>query len=198
MHPLIHGHIGGGTCARPPSATITQKKSYPVAGVEFKAQDFIFLKNFELIKYETDYGSMTLDKKWSYKKQIVERANSLKRVVDYIANLCKKYNYKKIIELGSGTGASIYSIKKLIHNINIDCIEYNNKSRILIEKEFPGTKAFKSIEDVNDKYDLIIGIQVFEHFVDPLLELKKIEKILHKEAKLYFLFPKCWRRIYIY
>ena len=116
----------------------------------------------------------------------------------------KYYNKVNIKEFFSGSNSYSYQIsnyeqindynslellvKKLNPEINIDCIENNNQSRKLIDKEFSGTKTFSNIEDVVDKYDLIFAIQVFEHFIETLQELQKIERISHKRSKLYFLF----------
>ena len=58
--------------------------------------DFVFLKYFKKVKYENDYGSMTLDENWNYKKQILVRSHSLIRTINYIVDVCKKYRYKKI------------------------------------------------------------------------------------------------------
>jgi cyclopropane fatty-acyl-phospholipid synthase-like methyltransferase len=150
---------------------------------------FVFLKDFERVRYEEDYGSLTLDEAWDYETQLLQRAKSLKRATNFIVDICEKLRYKKLIEIGSGIGASIFSVKDLLPDTNIDCVENNKRLRSHLEKRFNGTKAYKEIDDVNDTYDLVFGIQVFEHFPEPLSELKKIEKILNKRGRLYLLFP---------
>tara|TARA_Y100000590_G_scaffold20022_2_gene23389 strand:- start:804 stop:1706 length:903 start_codon:yes stop_codon:yes gene_type:complete len=151
--------------------------------------NFIFLKKYKTIKYSEDYGSMTLDKSWNIKEQILSRAKSIEKTVNFISSICNKSKHKNILELGSGVGASIYALNNLLPKLQIDAVEKNLEHQIILKKEFSKSKIYNCIDDINSKYDFIFGIQVFEHFENPVEELKKLKRISHSKTHLFFLFP---------
>lgn len=85
----------------------------------------------------------------------------------------------KILDVGCGTGSVLYSLKELGFK-NLLGIDLYIDQNI----EYPiGLEIKKlSIHDINDKWDLIMLIQSFEHMPDPLAVLLKVSKILSKDG----------------
>jgi len=151
---------------------------------------FVFLSGCQKIDYSASYGSLTFNKGMDRDKQVIVRSNSLSRFNSIVCDLINQQHNDniKILEIGAGVGASIYGLKKLIEDVEVDCIEINNQDRAYIENRF-SSKVYKDIFDVSKKYDVIYGHHVFEHFIDPKEMLDKIYSIAADDCKLYISFP---------
>jgi len=150
---------------------------------------FVFLSNYEELDYSNNYKSLTFSEGMNPEEQIVMRSDTLYRFNKIVGDLCLAVNKNvKILEIGAGRGASIYGLKKIIPNLNIECVEINGNYRDYINKEF-AVFTYKSIDDIKNKYDVIFGHHVFEHFVSPLEMLNKIDTISTADSWIYFSFP---------
>jgi hypothetical protein len=150
---------------------------------------FIFLSNYEDIDYTNNYKSFTFREGISSEEKVIERSETLKRFNKIVSDLCiTEHKDLRILEIGAGVGASIYCLRKLSPNLKIDCVELNDHERQHINKKF-GVHTYKSIDNVNKKYNIVFGHHVFEHFIDPVGMLKKIATISTTDSRIYFSFP---------
>jgi hypothetical protein len=92
------------------------------------------------------------------------------------------------VELGAGTGASIYGLNKLIGEVDIDCVELNYNDKIFLQERF-SVKVYDDIINSSKIYNVIFGHHVFEHFVDPRLVLNKMDQMSSADCKVYFSLP---------
>ena len=134
-----------------------------------------------------------------------------------IAWMFEKYRYEgmpqneiKLLEIGPGKGL----FSAMVHNINakIDInwlmFEMEEESNIAVKDRYTWYPAnlFKTyygkIEkpeySIDDKYDIIIMTEVFEHFVlNPIPTMKKIASFLKEDGEIYFSTPN-WGHLPIY
>ena len=150
---------------------------------------FIFLSNYEEIDYLNKYESLTFSEGINREEQIIIRSESLNRFNEILSELILTSSKNvNILEIGSGGGASIYGLRKLVPKLKIDCIELNDNDRDYIKKTFD-VCSYKLIDDLNKKYDIIFGHHVFEHFVDPVNMLNKLATVSTANSQIYFSFP---------
>jgi len=85
----------------------------------------------------------------------------------------------KILDVGCGMGSVLYSLKELGFNNLLGIDPYIDQNI-----EYPIGLDIKklSIHDINDKWDIVMLVQSFEHMSDPLAVLLKVSKILNKDG----------------
>ena len=150
---------------------------------------FVFLSNYEELDYSNNYKSLVFSEGMSREDQIIMRSETLQRFNQIVSDLClARTKNVKILEIGAGGGASIYSLRELIPNLKIDCVELNDHDRDYINKAFD-VCSYRSIDDLNKKYDIIFGHHVFEHFLDPVNMLNKLATVSTTNTQIYFSFP---------
>ena len=76
--------------------------------------NFIFLQDYSGIDYSRNYGGLTLSTKWNKEESMIKRSKSLEKFNEVVIDIIKKSNYKNILEIGAGNGASVYSLKNSI------------------------------------------------------------------------------------
>lgn len=140
---------------------------------------FDFYKNIYTCKMKIDFKSInywdskvkknpfdpekTLKISWSSRKD--------KSEIQCLANFIKKYNFKNIIDIGSGTGIIFWFLKTNEHlnNINFKMVDFSEKLRFLC-KNLTGTLPdyWNGIElnYKNNEFDLAISHSVLLH-VEP-------------------------------
>lgn len=108
---------------------------------------------------------------------------------DFTEFLYKKFKSKliKVLEVGPGTN-SIYSHLKLKLNISeIDALEAN-ENLWNFNKNF--NSYFSEINQIKNKYDMIIGIGVLEHIDDPFKFLRILKEVnLNEDGLIVFQYP---------
>ncbi len=149
--------------------------------------NFIFLQDYSGIDYSRNYGGLTLSTKWNKEESMIKRSKSLEKFNEVVIDIIKKSNYKNILEIGAGNGASVYSLKNSIDKLSIDCIEINDEDRSFIQ-EILASSVYSKILDTETIYDVIYGHHVFEHFIDPIQVLNEIYQVSTPDCKLYFSF----------
>jgi hypothetical protein len=151
---------------------------------------FVFLRNYQELDYSNNYNSLVFSEEMSQEEKVIVRSETLKRFNKIVTDLCLTMSSNvKILEIGSGVGASVYGISKLIPNIDIDCVEMNEQDRVYLSKEF-SVRVYESIDDIDTKkYNIIFGHHVFEHFIDPYEMLNKISAVATDSCKLYLSLP---------
>lgn len=122
-----------------------------------------------------------------YKKSEIKLKKRIKKLIKIITKFKKKGN---VLDVGAGFGLFSALLLKC-KDFRITIVEpvldpnYINKNEILYHK--------KNVEEFlkfnKNKYDLILLIDVLEHFKDPLLNLKKLKKILKSDGYIIIQVP---------
>ncbi len=116
----------------------------------------------------------------NYQKCVWFKKNALKNL--------PSFNKISFIEVGSGSGLFMATAKKYLNIEKIYGVEPNTKMRKLAEKKV-GTKVFKKLSEVREKFDFIFVLKVLEHIKDPRKFLKEIKKISKKKTTFFFEVP---------
>ena len=99
----------------------------------------------------------------------------------------------KILELGCGWGSLTFAMAKKYKNSEILAVSNSKDQRVFIEKKCENEKIgnikIKTVDMNNfnpeEKFDRIISVEMFEHMRNYQLLLRKIEKWLNKNGKLF-------------
>ena len=95
--------------------------------------------------------------------------------IDFISSL--NIDYKSVCEIGAGFGTNLIYFKNL--GKDILGLEPSEKlTKIAIDNQINIRQGF--INDLKNKYDMIILKHVLEHLYDPLKDLKRIHSHLNK------------------
>jgi len=139
--------------------------------------------------------------------------------IDNIKDLLAKNQIKKItsgIEVNSvldfmtGNGRFAFLSKKVFQNANVDAVDYQIKSPILLSKKKSGVSYFdlSTFNKKTKKYDVIILRHVLEHSYYPVKLMKYLSKRLSKNGIIYVevpnldsacakIFGKYWKNYYV-
>ena len=107
-----------------------------------------------------------------------------KKAVDNI----KLDNNIKILDIGCGTGDSLFYVSKLSNSklFGVDI----SRNMLKIAKKKLWNKAILKLGDVenlpyiNNTFDYVLNTEAFHHFPNPNLALKEIHRVLRKGGKL--------------
>jgi SAM-dependent methyltransferase len=91
-----------------------------------------------------------------------------------------------VLDFGAGIG-TLASIVKKNTGIKPDCIEIDGAQQLIIESR--GFRAYKDINELERKYDLIYSSNVMEHIEDDLFEFGEINKALVMGGRLTLYLP---------
>ncbi len=108
--------------------------------------------------------------------------------LDFICSL--NIDYKTICEIGAGYGANLLFFKNIGKEV-FGLEPSKTLVRIAIDNQINIKQGF--VDDLENKYDMIILKHVFEHLYDPLKDLEKIRS--HTNKYLFIEVPGNFRRI---
>ena len=114
--------------------------------------------------------------------------------LEFLLEYLEKKEFHSIIEVGCGDGRIISEVYRKFKNKKIKGIDISNKA-IFFAKAFNYEilEIFeaKNIEKCNQKYDIILLIEVFEHIPLDIRDsfLKSLKKIMHKDSFLIMTVP---------
>ena len=108
--------------------------------------------------------------------------------VNFFSSNFKKYNKKKILDIGAGLGIFLLELKKKWPKANLFAVE---PSKLMANRcRSNNIRVFEStLERTNfkkEKFGVITCFEIFEHLYDPKFFLKKIYKLLKKNGIFYF------------
>ena len=103
----------------------------------------------------------------------------------------KKLNLKedaKILDFGSGDGNLMFSLKQAYPKANVTCIEpHEIFNELLLEV---ADYIVESVNDLNEKFDLIVLNEVIEHLNFPNSDLQSLNRVLKEgSAAIYIATP---------
>ena len=118
-------------------------------------------------------------------KEYKKEENKLRRRFERLVKIITKYkNSGKVLDVGAGFGL-FSSILQKMRDYQIDIIEPELKYRyidITISNFFKTT--FEKFKAEGKKYDIVVLMDVLEHFRDPLKNLEKAKSLLKKDGIL--------------
>ena len=97
---------------------------------------------------------------------------------------------KRVADFGGGFGTLASFIGKELPNTQIEIIDPHPNPAV---KKYRSFKNVKFAKRFTGKYDLIIATDVFEHLSDPITDLKKTGKYLHKGG--WYLIANCFEPV---
>lgn len=115
-------------------------------------------------------------------KAFAEECKILKKIMSFTSGT-------KILEVGSGVGEFAGVALELLYDI--ECIEIRSYYAQLLEQKLQ-IKVHRSDFfdfDTDHQYDAVVMGDVLEHFVDPILALKKVYKLLNKHGVFWLSTP---------
>ena len=113
------------------------------------------------------------------------------KFLNYLLYLSTFINFKKIkniFDFGAGTGDLGYLIKNNFNHINLYCCENDKYSLEILNKR--GYRNFKDLNQIDQKFDLIISLHSIEHLtnLDPIFTLKNL---INEKGYFFFEVPNC-------
>lgn len=119
---------------------------------------------------------------------LIEKANS--GLHDFLEQLVKDKikTTSKILDVGAGSGAFINRIKK--YGGRFSAIEIDKDSfRVENVKLYSLDLNTDFADDINDKFDLIISIEVIEHIENPWHFIRQLKKLLANSGNILITTP---------
>ena len=112
------------------------------------------------------------------------------RRLEYFKKYVKQADH--LLDFGCEWGGFLHLAKKYRENdsrINISGVELNSGCLMYLQKQFPGSKFYKTLDNVITSPDLITCFHVFEHIPEQLGLLKKFRDTLSDDGTLILEIP---------
>ena len=106
----------------------------------------------------------------------------------YLTTLLDFSKIKKIYDFGAGNGDVGYLLKKKFPHLELFCSEGDNQCKEILNERI--YKNFKQLEDINEKFDLIITLHSLEH-LDNSDIYGKFKTLLNDNGHIFFEVPNC-------
>lgn len=107
----------------------------------------------------------------------------------YLTSIIDIKSKKNLYDFGGGDGDLGYALKKKFPQLKLFCTEGDSHcERILRDR---GYKNFKKLEEINEKFDLIITTHSLEHLTDINSIFEKFNEFLNSDGHIFFEVPNC-------
>lgn len=106
--------------------------------------------------------------------------------LDYLENFIDFENIKKLFDFGSGTGCLGYLIKEKYKDLEIASAENDKYCKKILKDR--GYKNHANIEELRDKFNLIISLHSIEHLTD-LKIFEKFKQLSEKNSYIFLEVP---------
>jgi len=121
------------------------------------------------------------DIKWYWEELSTDKGKyfyELEMIQNYFKSKDRSLEGVKLLDVGCGDGYFI----SLCKENNIDAYGYDISTVTADYARQKGINIFTNIKDIEDKYDIITNIDVFEHMIDPLNELSNLKNLLKEDG----------------
>lgn len=110
-------------------------------------------------------------------------------ITDYLGKFINLKNKYSLLEIGASSGSLLYELSKQSQmQLNAFDLDENYKKEIKTIKNF--NKFYtKDIQNIHDKFDIIILTHVIEHIVSPRTFLNNLKEILSGKKIIFFQLP---------
>jgi 2-polyprenyl-3-methyl-5-hydroxy-6-metoxy-1,4-benzoquinol methylase len=97
------------------------------------------------------------------------------KIVEWLATATSLANHGRMLDIGCGNGAFLNAFSQSYPNWQLTGLELSERNRATIEA-IPGVSQLYvgSIDDVDDRFDLIVLIHALEHIPDPARYLRSL------------------------
>ncbi len=128
--------------------------------------------------YEEEYHHIAIDPDGKKRYLLEEREQSLKSINEITSylDLCSPC---KILDIGCGPGWLLSYLDNEWQKYGVEISKFASKNASKYGKVFNG--EFEKYDGKN--FDIIVMNHVIEHFKDPIVALKKVKSLLHKDGK---------------
>lgn len=94
----------------------------------------------------------------------------------------------RILEVGSGTGGNLGILAALGP---VTCVEPDEQARRVSRERHPSVAHFATVDEIpsNERYDLILLLDVLEHLDEPTAELVRLRQLLQPDGNLVVTVP---------
>ena len=158
----------------------------------------IFNKNFFFSYYRCECGGLynkeyfsikSLNELYSGMKENIHTGDKnldIKNKIHYISILSQHGSFNNVLEIGPDNGSLAENLIKQKVVKNIDFVEPNIDMHSNLKK-ITKNPIFKNIYEINNnlKYDLVIGVHVFDHIPDTKNYVSKINSLLNAEGAIF-------------
>lgn len=113
-----------------------------------------------------------------------------KNILKYLEKVTKQKITKKfVVDIGTGSGGVLYPFKMQkneVLGLDYGSLYLNYGRKKGLNLKLGGVEV---LENINKKIDVVIYRHVLEHLSNPIEELKKLRKFLHKDSIVYIEVP---------
>lgn len=106
----------------------------------------------------------------------------------YATSLINFNKINSILDFGSGYGDLGFLIKKKFPHVKLFSCENDKYCKSILAER--GYKNFSSLDEINQKFDLVISLHSLEHLTNTDV-FSKFSKILNTEGLIFFEVPNC-------
>tara|TARA_B100000401_G_C52809126_1_gene722709 strand:- start:2476 stop:3162 length:687 start_codon:yes stop_codon:yes gene_type:complete len=116
----------------------------------------------------------------------LETISELKNYNNYTFKIIEdSISGKKVLDFGSGYGVFSQYIQN--KGFDVDALEINETA--IKESRLRGINTFSNINDLNEKYDTVVSLNVLEHVKDDTVLMNQMKSLLSKNGYLILYLP---------
>jgi len=111
----------------------------------------------------------------------------------YLTSLVDLNKVKKLYDFGAGNGDLGYLLKKKFPNLELYSTESDKYCKKLLQER--GYKNFENLNEIKEKFDLIITLHSLEHLTSTDI-FSKFCNFLNKDGRIFFEVPNCTKKYF--
>ena len=143
--------------------------------IKCKKSGLVFLDKIE----KKFYDKKTILESWGSTNRVEALKNTYNDDIRRFKQIENLIINKKYLDIGCGLGG-IFEYTDKVSQCSHGVEPQDDINKMLNKNH----KVFKDISEINEKYDIISLFHVYEHLIDPLNTLLKINKILNDNGKI--------------
>ena len=111
----------------------------------------------------------------------------------YLTSLVDLRKIKKLYDFGAGNGDLGYLLKKKFPHLELYSTESDKYCKKLLKER--GYKNFEDLNEIEEKFDLIITLHTLEHLTSTSI-FSKFYNLLNKDGLIFFEVPNCTKKFF--